>query len=75
MKRVKDLIKLTNLQVERLDEKGLSHVIGGECHCGCFYQACGGSTRVDNRGANAVNGWYSPLPDMEDPNWGIVPPT
>ncbi|UCH92231.1 MAG: rSAM-modified peptide [Candidatus Aminicenantes bacterium] len=79
MKRVRKLIKLTNLQAEGLDEKGLIHVFGGiepkECSCSCFYEACGGSTRADNDSANLKHGYSSPLPDMEDPNWGIVPPT
>jgi hypothetical protein len=72
MKRVKNLIKLSNLKVERLNDKELGHVIGALCHCGCFYAACGGSSSSSNYSANNKKGFVSPLPDLDDPNWGIV---
>jgi natural product precursor len=71
MKRVKNLIKLTNLNSERLNEKELRHVVGGECHCGCFYAACGGSSKIANDGSNTEHGFVSPLPPFEA-QWGIV---
>jgi len=74
MSRIKSLIKLTNLNSEKLDEKFLHHVFGGEYYCGCFYEACGGSTRYNNDRANLREGLVSPLPPLENPNWGIVPP-
>jgi hypothetical protein len=51
MKRVKSLIKLTNLKSENLNEKALNLVIAGAagfCYCGCYYSECGGSSQVDN---------------------------
>lgn len=72
MKRVKNLIKLSNLKVERLKEKELGHVIGALCHCGCFYAACGGSSSSANDSANTSKSLASPLPDLDNPNWGIV---
>ena len=71
MKRVKNLIKLSNLHSDQLDEKELSHVIGGLCHCGCFYETCGGSTRANNDSANTGGGLVSPLPPF-DAEWGIA---
>ncbi len=54
MKRIKNLIKLTNLNSESLNEKELSHVSGGvgECYCGCFYETSEGSSTFDNETAN-----------------------
>lgn len=71
MKRVKNFIKLTHLNPDRLNEKELSHVIGGLCHCGCFYATCGGSTRAANSDKNDEGNLVSPLPPF-DADWGIA---
>ena len=53
MKRVKSLIKLTNLKSERLNEKEQTFVSGGgTIWCGCYYSECGGSSTEDNDEAN-----------------------
>jgi natural product precursor len=70
MKKIKRLIKLTNLNPEHLEESQLSHVFGGACSCSCFYCSCGGSSKKDNKGANAEHGWVSPLPP-DDVDCGI----
>jgi hypothetical protein len=72
MKRVKNLIKLSNLKAERLNDKELGHVIGAMCCCGCFYADCGGSSSSANYTANTRGDLISKLPDLDDPNWGIV---
>ena len=59
MKRVKNLIKLTNLNSESLNEKEQSVVYGGSCGCGCWYSECGGSSMYDNSSANAEYGIHS----------------
>ncbi len=42
MKRVKNLIKLTKLNSESLNEKESCHVVGsGFGYCGCYYANCG----------------------------------
>lgn len=71
MKKLKNLTKLTNLNSENVNEKELSHVIGGVCCCGCFYEACGGSARAANDSANDEKDLYSPLPP-EGIDAGIV---
>jgi natural product precursor len=71
MKKLKSLINLTNLNSENLNEKELSHLIGGECcHCGCFYCSCGGASNSDNYGANSSGCKVSPLP-ADDVSCGI----
>lgn len=65
MKKARSLIKLTNLNSENLSEKELNHARGGECHCGCFYAACGGSTSAANSGENGPMGYVSPLPPVD----------
>lgn len=74
MKRVSNLIKLTHRNSERLNENELSHAISGEeeCWCSCFYSACGGSSRTDNKNENNKGGLVSPYPGNDNPNWGIV---
>ena len=74
MKRVKSLIKLTNRNPERLNEKELSQVIGGSCGCGCFYADCGGSSTYDNWEANDEDSLHSELPpcDDEEAEHGLV---
>lgn len=64
MKRVKNLIKLTNLNSEKLSEKELNHVIGGHCTCGCFYENCGGSTQWNNMEANEARDLHSEYPPV-----------
>ena len=73
MKRVRDVIKLTHLNSDRLNEKLLSNAIGGIilCHCGCFYETCGGSTRAANSDKNDEGNLVSPLPPF-DAKWGIA---
>jgi len=60
MKQVKSLIKLTNLNSERLELEGkdLHHVIGAYS-CGCYYKYCGGSSKADNNAANLTWGYES----------------
>jgi len=53
MKEIKGLIKLTNLNSEKVNDKELKYVSGGFCGCGCYYSNCGGSSDVDNAAANA----------------------
>lgn len=72
MKKVKRLIKLTNLNSENLNEKELSCALGGECLCGCFWAACGGSSNIDNSSANSTNGFYSKLPPV-GVDCGVLP--
>ncbi len=63
MKRVKNLIKLTNLNSERLNEKELCHAMGsGFGYCGCYWANCGGSSDAANSAANKKGGLDSPLP-------------
>lgn len=64
MKKVKNLIKLTNLNSENLNEKELSYALGGVCGCGCYWAACGGSSRTDNSFKNDEGGLGSPLPPV-----------
>jgi len=71
MTRIRQLIKLTNLNSKGLKEKELNVVIAGGFSCGCFYEACSGSTRSENSKANKEGGLISPLP-APDKNWGIV---
>ena len=71
MKRVKDLIKLTNLNSDRLSKKELRHVTGGLCSCSCFYATCGGSSRAANKEKNTESNLVSPLPPF-DAEWGIA---
>lgn len=70
MKRVKRLIKLTNLNEEHLEENQLRLAFGGECQCSCFYCSCGGSSNEDNGAANGPKGLVSPLPP-EDVDCGV----
>lgn len=74
MKRVKNLIKLTNLNSESLNEKELNQVIAGEetvCMCGCYYSECGGSAEMDNADANSNEGLYSEVP-FDQAEWNGI---
>ena len=73
MKKINRLIKLTNLNVENLEESQLSHAVAGQdrCHCGCFWATCGGSSRYWNGFFNDEKGFVSPLPP-DDVDCGIV---
>lgn len=65
MKRVKSLIKLTNLNSETLNEKDLNRVICGAgeyCYCGCWYSECGGSSDGDNDAYNDRDDLFSFIP-------------
>ncbi len=64
MKKLKKLVKLTNLNSEQLKEKELGQALGGEiiCFCGCFYARCGGSSSRMNAFYNEIEGFKSPLP-------------
>lgn len=75
MTRVKSLIKLTNLNSENLNEKELKEVRAGEmCWCSCWYEACGGSSLIDNGWANNQLDISSPEdPPYDQKEWGIYP--
>lgn len=64
MKQIKNLMKLTNLNSERLNEKELSHTIGGfiTCFCLCYYEGCGGESKIDNGATNKADGLFPPKP-------------
>jgi len=64
MKRVKNLIKLTHLNSERLNEKELGIEVGGKgnCICMCYYETCGGSSTSDNEAKNNERDLTSMLP-------------
>lgn len=77
MKRVKSLIKLTNLNLESLNDKKLNHVIAGQvttCWCGCWYSECGGSSNVDNSLGNSglPGGGGSVWPPSAPAEWNFV---
>lgn len=61
MKRIKSLVKLTNVNAEKLSSKEKSEITGGH-FCGCFYELCEGSSRSDNNDANEPGGLESPYP-------------
>ena len=74
MKRVKNLIKLTNLNSESLNEKELNQVIAGDvivCHCGCYYSECGGASTMDVADANSNEGFYSEVP-FDEVEWNGI---
>jgi len=71
MKQVKNLIKLTNLNSEKLNEKELTLVNGGNCSCGCFYSNCGGSSSNDNYRANSIGDYISIFP-VDQKEWNHV---
>jgi len=72
MKQFKDLLKLTNLKTESLNEKELIKTIGlsGLCSCGCYYSGCGGSSSTLNAGKNNAGDLRSILPAGD--NWGYA---
>jgi len=73
MKQIKSFIKLTNLSSEKINEKELNHVIGGDCKCGCYYALCSGSSETINGSANSGKGLVSPNPlDLEHASYGYV---
>jgi len=69
MTKVKNLIKLTNLNSGRLKEKELKHVIGGGCQCGCYYANCGGPSYGTNGYYNNKSGKVSIFPSISS-EWG-----
>ncbi len=69
MKRVKNLIKLTNFNSKSLNEKDLNQVTGGQCFCGCFYENCGGSSTSYNGGANRSSNLTSVVRELPA-QWG-----
>jgi hypothetical protein len=68
MKRIKNLIKLTQLNSESLNEKELNRVSAGH-FCGCFYENCGGSSTSGNDAANEKNNLYSVVREIPA-EWG-----
>ena len=71
MKRVKKLIKLTNLSSESLNEKDLQLLTAGTDHyCGCYYEYCGGSGDEANDAANEPGGLESEFP-WDEAEWGF----
>ena len=72
MNRVKNLIKLTNLNSKSLNEKEQNLVIaGGDCYCGCYYADCGGSSEALNRQANDQGDLMSTTPG--EGSWCYAP--
>lgn len=70
MKRIKSLVKLSNVNAEKLSEKDQSGISGGNsCFCGCYYETCYGSSTANNAIANARYGWIS-LPPIGKAEWG-----
>lgn len=64
MKELKS-IKLTKLDRVRLEERKMSHLVGGRtvfvpnegfCNCGCYYANSGGSSTETNDAANLAAG-------------------
>jgi natural product precursor len=57
-----------SLKSLRLSGKVMQKVKGGDCRCGCMYADSGGSSIMDNHGANNLYGLHSPnCPDHDPP--------
>ena len=75
MKKIKKFIKLSNRNLENLNEKEQSVVVAGAesyCSCGCFYSDCGGSSIADNTIINIELGLCSVEP-VDEAEWNGAP--
>lgn len=54
-------IKINHIESSHLSEAEMAHLEGGaNCGCACRFADSGGSSTIDNKNANAANGWHSP---------------
>lgn len=53
-------IKVNHIESTHLSEAEMAHLKGGaNCGCSCRFADSGGLSTVDNKNANAANGWHS----------------
>lgn len=67
MKRaMKDKLNLASLLSNEMnDVKAGAEAAGETCGCSCYYADDEGSSVLDNFGANADHGWWSPVGDIQ----------
>lgn len=60
MKKIKNYVKLTKVNAEKLSTKEQCAVSGGMfCLCGCYYELCAGSSREETAVADSARGLTS----------------